>query len=265
MPVIVSPTNSKISFATKPQGRANNVDLVAIKVRVKDTNNAPIPSRAVEISTEAAGVIITQPEPTGADGLAIGYAKSNTVGPVIFRARVLPDVLDPEDPGYLAGSVWVDNTATAYFYDEDIDPSPPLQPSARNVHLTWSVSRYFMNSIDGIRVRIEADDSNLMPTKIFAYQLMPVRPGELEGVGAFDHVCSSVDLEEYPEDAPLVNSRPQWFRMDYVDVLLRSREEVREFIKSVVEDVQILKNTLDVTEDIVSAGDLWIGAAPEEG
>jgi hypothetical protein len=237
---------------------------VAIKVRVKDTNNNPVPSRVVQISTETAGVTITQPEPTDATGLAIGYAKSNSVGPVVFRARVLADVPDPANPGNLTGAVWVNNTATANFYDGDIDPTPPLEPSARNVHLTWSVSRYFMNSIDGIRVRIEADDSNLMPTKIFAYQLMPVRPGESEGVGAFDHVCSAVDIEEYPEDAPLVNSRPQWFRMDYVDVLLRSREEVREFIKSVVEDVQILKNTLDITEDLVTAGDVWVGIAPEE-
>jgi len=76
-------------------------------------------------------------------------------------------------------------------------------------------------------------------------------------------VCSAVDIEEYPEDEPLANSRPQWFRLDYVDVLLRSREEVREFINSVLEDVQILKNTLDITEDLVPNGDVWVGTPPE--
>lgn len=260
MSVIISPTNSKISFAARPIVRANNTDVVALKVRVKDSNNNPVANRVVEIFTDAPGVTITQPQPTDSAGLTIGYAKSNTVGPAAFQARIFP----VDEPTNSNGAVTIANTATANFYDQDIDPEPPAPPSARNIHLTWNVSRYYMNNIDGIRVRIEADDANLMPTKIFAYQMLPVKPGESDRVGAFDHVCSSVDLEEYPEDAPLPNSRPPWFRLDYVDVLLRSREEVRSFINSVIEDVQILKNTLDITEELVPAGDFWIGTPPEE-
>lgn len=264
MPVTVSPTNSKLSFATKPHVRANNIDTVAIKVRVKDTNNAPIPSRAVEIFTDAPGVTFTQPPPTDNLGLAIGYAKCSIVGPVVFHARVLPDV-DPQLPGNSAGAVVIENTATANFYDETLEPEVPPPVTQRNIHLTWSVSRYLAYQTDGIRVRIEADDANLMPTKIFAYQMLPVKPGEEDRVGTFDHVCSPVDLEEYPEDQPLPNSRPAWFRLDYVDVLLRSRAEVKAFINSVVEDVNALKTTLDITEDLVQDGDLWIGTPPAEG
>jgi hypothetical protein len=263
MPAAVSPTNSKISFATKPHVRANDVDVIAIKVRVKDINNAVIPSRAVEIFTDAPNVTITQPQPTDNAGLAVGYARCSAVGPVVFRARVLPDV-DPQIPGNSAGAVTITNTATANFYDETLEPEVPPTASLRNVHLTWSVSRYLAYQTDGIRVRIEAEDSNLMPTKIFAYQMLPVRPGEEDRVGTFDHVCSPVDLEEYPEDQPLPNSRPAWFRLDYVDVLLRSRAEVKAFINSVVEDVRALKTTLDITEDLVPDGDLWIGTPPEE-
>jgi len=263
MPAAVSPTNSKISFATRPHVRANDVDVIAIKVRVKDINNAVIPSRAVEIFTESPGVTITQPQPTDNTGLAVGYARCGAVGPVVFRARVLPDV-DPQLPGNSAGAVTITNTATANFYDETLEPEVPPTASLRNVHLTWSVSRYLAYQTDGIRVRIEAEDSNLMPTKIFAYQMLPVRPGEEDRVGTFDHVCSPVDLEEYPEDQPLPNSRPAWFRLDYVDVLLRSRAEVKAFINSVVEDVRALKTTLDITEDLVPDGDLWIGTPPEE-
>ena len=213
MSVTVSPTNSKVSFATKPIVRANNVDIVAIKVRVKDQNNAPIPSRRVELITAAPGVTITQPQPTDETGLAIGYVKSNVVGPATFSARVLPDV-NPAVPENSPGQVLIANTVTANFYAQEIDPAPELPPSARNIHITWSVSRYYLNNIDGIRVRIEADDATLMPTKIFAYQMAPVKPGETEPVGAFDHVCSAVDLEEYPEDEPVINSRPQWFRLN---------------------------------------------------
>jgi hypothetical protein len=265
MSVTISPTNSRLGFATRPQVFANGVDVVAIKVRVRDADNAPVASRVVQLFPDNTHTIIQQPAPTDATGVAIGYAKSSTQGPVTFRARVFPDVpeadvpLDHDSPG----AVWIEETATANFYSRDIEPAPRLTTTARNVHLTWHVSRYYMNDIDGIRLRIEADDSNLMPTKIFAYQMLPVKPGEFEPVGAFDHVCSSVDLEEYPEDAPAPNSRPAWFRLDYVDVLLRSREEVREFINSVLEDVQILKNTLDITEELVPVGDVWIGTPPE--
>lgn len=265
MPTLISPTNSRLSFANKPQVLANNVDTVALKVRVRDASNQPIASRIVYLVSDTDGVTISQPEPTDENGLAIGYAKSSVSGPVVFRARVLPDRVDPTDGADIFnGAVWIDNTATAYFIAREIEPAPQLQTTARNVHLTWSVSRYLTSAVDGVRVRIEADDSTLMPTKIFAYQLLPIKPGEDEAVGAFDHVCSAVDLEEYPEDEPNAGERPRWFRLNYVDVLLRSREEVREFIKSVVEDVKILKDTLDITEDLVPTGDLWIGTPPEE-
>lgn len=137
-------------------------------------------------------------------------------------------------------------------------------PTDRRVKLTWQVSRYYASSTDGngIRVRITASDANLMPTKIFAYLLLPMRPGADERVGAFDHVCSAADLEEYPEDEPLNNVRPAWFRLDYVDVLLRSREEVDDFIRDVTDDVTALKTTLDVSDDLLPGGNTWIGSPP---
>jgi hypothetical protein len=163
-----------------------------------------------------------------------------------------------------AGAVWLEDTLTIHFYDRDIDPKPALAVvTERNVRIQWSTSRYFMNDIDGVRVRIEATESTLMPTKIFAYQMLPVRPGSDEQVATFDHVCSSVDLEEYPEDEAEPNSRPAWLRVDYVDVFLRSREEVRAFVNSVLEDIQILKNTLDIAEELLPGGDVWIGAHVE--
>ncbi len=148
------------------------------------------------------------------------------------------------------------------FYIPDVCPPPPAG-SARNVKLTWQVSRYNFETTDGIRVRITASNATQMPTKIFAYQMLPLKPGANERVGAFDHVCSPTDLEEYPEDDPIVNQRPAWFRLDYVDVLLRSRAEVKSFIEEVVQDVQRLKDTLDIADNLLPAGEMWIGTPPE--
>lgn len=93
--------------------------------------------------------------------------------------------------------------------------------------------------------------------------MQPVKPGSTQQIAAFDHVCSSVDLEEYPEDEAVPNSRPAWFRLNYVDVMVRSREEAREFINSILEDVQLLKNTLDIADNLLPGGDAWIGTPPD--
>lgn len=139
-----------------------------------------------------------------------------------------------------------------------------MSDSERNIHLTWTVSRYNFHSTDGIRVRVEADAANLMTTKIFAYQLLPLKPGADEKVGQFDHICSPVDIEEYPEDTPIPGSRPAWFRLDYVDVMLRSREETQAFIDEIIEDVRRLKSTLDLTDTLLPGGAIWIGPPPAE-
>ena len=271
--ITISPTNSKILYGARPLILANGLDGAAIKIRLRDTDNNPVADRQAELVADREDVVVIQPGLSNNEGLSVGYLKATKSGPVTIRARALgsdnPRILSsPEALAELRdnapGAVWLTDTLTIHFYDRDIDPKPALaSTSGRNIHIQWSTSRYYMNDIDGIRVRIEADDATLMPTKIFAYQMLPVKPGDTEQLAAFDHVCSVVDIEEYPEDAPDENSRPAWFRADYVDVFLRSREEVRAFINAVLEDVQILKNTLDIADDLQPAGEVWIGAEVE--
>jgi hypothetical protein len=145
--------------------------------------------------------------------------------------------------------------------------SPPMPltentASQRRIHLTWYVSRYNFHSTDGIRVRIEADGANLMPDKVFAYLLLPLKPGENERAGSFDHVCSPTDLEEYPEDEPIPQHRPEWFRLNYVDVVLRSRTEVYAFVRDVAADVYNLRETLNIMDRLEPAGEIWFGNEP---
>ena len=149
------------------------------------------------------------------------------------------------------------------FYVPD-PPVPPVSGSGRRVQLTWSVSRYAYQGVDAVRVRIEAANGDLMPEKIFAYLLLPMKPGAGERAGAFSHVCSPVDLAEYPEDEPIAGYRPEWFRLNYVDVHLRSRSEAKRFIQDVIDDVERLRNTLDVMDSLQTGGTLWVGGEPEE-
>lgn len=272
-----SPTYSKLFHGNKPFVIANGKDAAAIKVRLRDAENNPIPWRQVELVADGQNVIVAQPAVTQEDGTSIGYIVATTPGVVTVRARTLVsnmgtmiderDLTTPEALQKLmnssAGAAWFDEPITVTFYSRDIEPRLPLEETPRNIHLEWAVSRYDINDIDGIRIRITATEANNMPTKIFAYQMQPVKPGATQQVAAFDHVCSSVDLEEYPEDEAVPNSRPAWFRLNYVDVMVRSREEAREFINSVLEDVKVLKNTLDTADELLPGGDTWIGPPPE--
>lgn len=134
---------------------------------------------------------------------------------------------------------------------------------ARRIRLTWSQSYYKVNTVDGIRIRIEAVDAEEMPDKIFAYLLHPTNPATLAQAAGFDHVCSPVDLEEYPEDQPIANVRPTWFRLNYVDVLLRSQAELDQYLADIIADVKALKKTLDIMDTVTPLGEVWIDDEPE--
>jgi hypothetical protein len=166
------------------------------------------------------------------------------------------------EPDPIEGVIELPDSLGLNFYTPDIDPPPPAPSNGRRVKLSWQVSRYNFDTTDGIRVRITASNAANMSDKIFAYQMLPLRPGTTEKIGAFDHVCSPIDLEEYPEDDPVLNSRPAWFRLNYVDVLLRSRAEVKSFIENVIDDVQRLKTTLDLTDTLLPGGETWVGPPP---
>jgi hypothetical protein len=134
---------------------------------------------------------------------------------------------------------------------------------SRHIQLKWAVSHYVYNVLDGVRVRIWVESAVGVTAKVFAYQQFPKNPTTGEQAGVFDHVCSPPDLEEFPEDAPEPASRPAWFRLSYVDVIVRSVAEVDAFIEDVRADVRSLKATLDVMDELVPTGEEWIGGEPD--
>ena len=160
------------------------------------------------------------------------------------------------------GFIDLNEDLTINFYAPDVPATPPSS-SGRRVKLDWAVSKYYYHGVDGVRVRIEASAAEGMTDKVFAYVLLPMKPGAGEREGAFSHVCSPTDLAEYPEDEPITGHRPEWFRLNYIDVHLRSRYEAKRLIQDVTEDVQRLKSTLDLMDTLLPGGTVWIGGEPE--
>lgn len=87
----VSPTNSKVLYGSKPQVLADGTQAAVVKIRLRDHWNRPVAGRQTELVADVNTVQITQPGPTDNDGLALGYVRSSTPGPVNITARVLPE------------------------------------------------------------------------------------------------------------------------------------------------------------------------------
>lgn len=130
----------------------------------------------------------------------------------------------------------------------------------RGIRIRWASSHYVSGAHDGVRVRIDAVGSCEMPVKIFAYRLMLTNPRTATREGFFSHICSPPDLTDYPEDGPTPPRRPEWFRLAYVDVLVRSVQEAEDLVQAVRSDVRRLKATLDTMDTLVPGGSEDIGA-----
>lgn len=85
-----SPNTSKLLYGTKPQVRANGEDAGVVTVRLRDDCNQPVSGRIVLLSADRNDVEIEQPGPTNAEGLAIGYVRSNVPGPVNITGTIQP-------------------------------------------------------------------------------------------------------------------------------------------------------------------------------
>lgn len=138
------------------------------------------------------------------------------------------------------------------------EASSESETPERSIHISISVSRYVANQIDGVRVRIDADDAVDVTTKVFAYITLPLDPQTGERAAVFDHVCSPADLEEYPADVPIPGVTPEWLRLDYVDVIVRSWDEAVDLITQVKSDLKSLCATLNIMDTVTPLEAVWV-------
>ena len=114
----------------------------------------------------------------------------------------------------------------------------------RGVTYRWAASNYRVGRDDGIRIRFDIVEACGVDREVFAYRLLPTTPGTGDKEGHFSHICSPVDIADWPKDAPLAGHVPEWFRLDYVDILIRSTAEAADFLWIVREDLASLNETL---------------------
>jgi hypothetical protein len=127
---------------------------------------------------------------------------------------------------------------------------------------------YVPNAVDGFRFTLAVTGAYLMPTKIFRYRLVPSKvqasvsqpPTAIELLGTFDGVCSPADLEDFPEDWPAQNARPPWYRLDTVDLIVRSRAIADMAYSAILAEVNHLVETLNLMDQQDAAAPITVGA-----
>lgn len=87
----VSPIKSKLLYGTKPIANADGEEFVLVKIRLLNSRDEAVPDVAAELFADREGVTIVQPGKTDHAGLAAGYVRATTPGPVTIRARIVTD------------------------------------------------------------------------------------------------------------------------------------------------------------------------------
>jgi hypothetical protein len=116
--------------------------------------------------------------------------------------------------------------------------------------------------ITGFRFKVVVYGANLMPNTIFRYarEALNARDGTYRL--AFDGVCSPSDLEDFPEEAPIVGIFPEFCRLDYVDLVFRSQSLAEDTWNIIIEETSNLVKTLNTMDVIKPEADLKIGSPP---
>jgi hypothetical protein len=118
---------------------------------------------------------------------------------------------------------------------------------------------YAVNETKGFRLRVRALNAVNMPSKIFRYEMESTNPA----VGPqpkYNGVCSPADLSEYDEDAPDPEKFPQFFRLDYFDIIYRSQLDVMDEWELVREQVETLVASLAAAETLRQTDSVTISA-----
>ncbi len=102
----------------------------------------------------------------------------------------------------------------------------------------------------GQKIRITASNGVGIAEKLFRYRMLPLDPSGSSLIGQFDGICSPEDFNFIPEDEAGAGDDPAWFRLDYVDLIVRAPQTADDLWGAILSDITILKNALDNREDM---------------
>jgi len=132
--------------------------------------------------------------------------------------------------------------------------------ATRKIKLTKQRTHQVRTDRDAQRLRVVASDGTNIDEHLFRYRMLPLDPSGSSLIAQFDGICSPDDLDNLPEDEASVGADPAWFRLDYVDLVVRAPETADELWDAIISDITILKNSLDNRGDLSESSSYSINA-----
>lgn len=127
------------------------------------------------------------------------------------------------------------------------------------LHVACSPYNSFEKRNIRVQIKCTAVAGITVDTAVFAYRI-------INGEYIFDHICSTVDMVEYPiADSEYIHNGEsfKWCRRDYVDILVRTLSIAEDFIEKVVSDVKLLYYNMEAHNRVVGTDTYCVGVIPE--
>jgi len=131
--------------------------------------------------------------------------------------------------------------------------------ASRKIKLTRQRTHQVQYDRDAQRLRIVASDGDGIDEHLFRYRMLPLDPSGSSLIGQFDGICSPDDLDSIPEDEANVGADPAWFRLNYVDLIVRAPLTADELWQAILNDITVLKDSLNNRGELSSSSSFSIG------
>jgi len=122
--------------------------------------------------------------------------------------------------------------------------------------------RYRTSTYDGqhrLEVEITTVSGELSTTALFLMHQIPNWYGATSVAQPLG-VCSALDIANYPENAPLANANPPYFRAATIDLLLDSTATVASVVASITAALDRLRLSVDRLASLGSWQSVAIGS-----
>lgn len=121
--------------------------------------------------------------------------------------------------------------------------------STPTIRVSYYQSPSHTSRIYGYVLRVKVDAADGMPSKIFVFQRGEQRTNDGDVVDHFINIGSPMDLDNVPEDEPLLDSGIPYYRLDEVTLYFRNLDDLIETKNDISGDIFNLVQSYKYLED----------------